>query len=196
MLLSLSTSWGVVMCCQPACSPCACHCSGWELWVPASCQLANCVWLCGRLCVYVCALPSEHFVDSALPCQWHIEQVRWESPGFPCAVFTPSVYSPKTLSNLLPFSLSLSLYFSLSVDPSYLLRTPLDLSFQISSFMVVRWRASRQPALVSPSAGGRIEFVSSHPASDLFCLKSQNTSFSRFLIIKVGVRLWVKCQMH
>lgn len=136
-----------------------------------------CVIVWEALGVYVCTLPSEHFVDSSLPCHWHIEQVRWESPGFPRAVFTPSVYSPKTLSNLLPFSLSSSLYFSLSVDLSYLLRTPLDLSFQISSFMVVRWRASRQPVLVSPTAGGRIEFVSSHPASHLFAWKARTHSF-------------------
>lgn len=174
MLLSFSTSWGVVMCCQPACSPCACHCSGSELWVPASCQLVNCVWLCGCVCMYVCMLPSEHFVDSALQCQWHIERVQWESPGFPCAVFTPSVYSPKTLSNLLPLSLflSLSLSFCFPLYLSYLLLTSLDLSFQIVTCVVVRWYACRQPAFVFPSAGGRIEFLFRPSSQQSFCFKS------------------------
>lgn len=156
-----------------------------------------CVIVWEAVCAHVCSLPSEHFVDSTLRCQWHIELVRWESPGFPRAVFTPSVYSPKTLSNLLPFSLplslALSLYFFLSlclhpsifycVDLSYLLLTSLDLSFQISTFVVVRWRASRQPAFVSFSAGGRIEFLPLVIQSTIFLLeKPEHILFLSFLL--------------
>lgn len=154
MAFSFSTSGGLVMCCQPACSRCACHCSGWELWVRASCQLVNCVRLRGCVRMHVCMLPSEHFVSSALQCQWHIERVRWESPAFPRAVFTPSVYSPKTLSNLSSLFLSCSFLFPHYISLSHLLLTSLYLSFQISSYVLVSWCACRQPALVSPSAGG------------------------------------------
>lgn len=166
------------MCCQPACSPCGCHCSGLELWVPASCQLVNCVRLCWKLCVcvYVRMLPWEHFVDSALQCQWHIEQGSVGVPWFSsCCVYFFCLLLQNTLKSITLLTLSFSTYFSLSVDLSYLLLTSLALSFQISSCVVVSWRASRQPVFISPSARGRIELLSHHPHSYfivLFCLKS------------------------
>lgn len=70
------------------------------------------------------------------------------------------LFTPPKHSQIYYPPLSLFLYFSLSVDLSYLLLTSLDLSFQISSCVVVRWCACRQPAPVSSSAGDRIEFLS------------------------------------
>lgn len=149
-------------------------------WRSGSQQPANCWTVCDcvGVCMCVSMLPSEHFVASALRCQWHIERVRWESPAFPRAVFTPSVYSPETLSNLLLLFLSHSLFFPPSMYLPYLLLTCLDLSFQISSCVVVRWFSCRQPALVSPSAGGGIEFRSQSASQLSFCLKNRNTLFS------------------
>lgn len=74
-------------------------------------------------------------------------------------LFTPRKNTLKSITFLSPS------VFPLSVDLSYLLLTSLDCSFQISSCDVVRWFASRQPAIVSPSAGGRIEYLCSHPAT-------------------------------
>jgi len=168
MPLSFSTRWGLVMCCQPACSPWACHCSGSELRVPASCQLVSCVWWCGCVHMYVCMLPSEHFVDAALQCQWHIERVRWDSPGFPRAVFTPSVYSPKhTLKSITSLFLSFplffhSLYFSLIY--SWLLLTCRFKSGAVRSSGGVPVD-SRRSSLPQREAG--LSFSLSHRASNV-----------------------------
>lgn len=91
------------------------------------------------------------------------------------------LFTPQKHSQIYYPPLSLFLYFSLSVDLSYLLLTSLDLSFQISSCVVVRWCACRQPVLVSSSAGDRIEFLSqpsSQPSSFFFFLKIQSTFLS------------------
>lgn len=173
------------MCCQPACSPCACHYSGKELWVPA-----NWWTVCDCVGVYVCMLPSEHFVDSALQCQWHIERVSVGVPWFPsCCVYSICLLPKNTLKSIIPLSLSLlPSFFLLSIYLSYLLLTSLDLLFQISTCVVVGWCACRQPALVSPSAGSRIEFLSQPSSQPSFCLKSQNTFFFWMDIFTVGIK--------
>lgn len=89
------------------------------------------------------------------------------------------LFTPQKHSQIYYPPLSLSLYFSLSIHLSYLLLTSLDLSFQISSYVVVRWCACRQPVLVSPSAGGGIEFLSQPSSQSSFCLKSQIIFLSR-----------------
>lgn len=90
-------------------------------------------------------------------------------------LFTPQKHSQIYYPSL---SLSLSHNFSLSIYLPYLLLTSLGLSFESSCCRVVRWYACRQPALVSPSAGGGIEFLSKPPSQPSFCLKSRNTRFT------------------
>lgn len=75
------------------------------------------------------------------------------------------LFTPQKHSQIYYPSLSLSLYFSLSIYLSYLLLTSLDLLFQISSYVVVRWCACRQPALVSPQQEAGLSFSLSQPAS-------------------------------
>lgn len=91
------------------------------------------------------------------------------------------LFTPQKHSQIYYPPLSLFLYFSLSVDLSYLLLTSLDLSFQISSCVVVRWCACRQPALVSSSAGDRIEFLS-QPSSQPSFFFPENPEHIPFLV--------------
>lgn len=131
-------------------------------------ELCVIVWVCAYVCVHV-ALRALCWFCSA------VSVTHWAGsvgvPWFPsCCVYSICLL-PKTLSNLLPplsFSLPLSLYFPLSIYLPYLLLTSLDLSFQISCCVVVRWRACWQPALVSPSAGGGIVFLSQSSSQPSF----------------------------
>ena len=136
------------------------------------------VWVCAYVCVHV-ALRALCWFCSA------VSVTHWAGsvgvPWFPsCCVYSICLLPKNTLKSITPLSLSRSpsLSFSLlfhSIYLSYLLLTSLDLSFQISSCVVVRWCASRQPALVSPSAGGGIEFLSQPSSQPSFCLKSRKT---------------------
>lgn len=135
-----------------------------QLWIGA---VGPSILPIGELCVivreFVCACACVALKALCWFCS-AVSVTHWAGlvgvPWFPsCCVYSICLLPERTLSNLLPFFLSLSLspsVFPLSVDLSYLLLTSLDCSFQISSCDVVRWFASRQPAIVSPSAGGRI----------------------------------------
>lgn len=151
------------------------------LWIGA---LGPSILPIGELCVivWVCASVRVHVALRAL-C-WFCSAVsvtHWAGsvgvPWFPpCCVYSICLLPKNTLKSITP--LSLSLYFSLSIYLPYLLLTSLHLSFQISFCVVVRWCACRQPALVSPSAGGGIEFLSQPSSEPSFHLRSKNTLFS------------------
>lgn len=139
-------------------------------------ELCVIVWVCAYVCVHV-ALRALCWFCSA------VSVTHWAGsvgvPWFPsCCVYSICLLPKNTLKSITPLSLCLSLYFLLSIYLPYLLLTSLDLSFQISCCVVVRWCACRQPALVSPSAGGGIEFLSQPSSQPSFFLKSQNTFFS------------------
>lgn len=135
-------------------------------------ELCVIVWMCAYVCVCVhVALRALCWFCSA------VSVTHWAgSVGVPwllsCCVYSICLL-PKNTQIYYP---SLSPSFSLSINLSYLLLTSLDLSFQIGSCVVVRWWACRQPALVSTSAGGGIEFLSQPSSQPSFCLK--NTFFS------------------
>lgn len=155
MPLCICVCWGVVMCCQPACSPCACHCSGSQHH--ANAWFCGCVRVCARvhvalrvLCWFCCAVSVTYWAG--------LVGVPW----LRCAVFTPSIYSPKHSQiyyplSVTPFSpLFVFFCFFCSVYLPYFLLTSFDLSFQISCCsQVVCLSAARDHFY---SAGGRIEF--------------------------------------
>lgn len=75
---------------------------------------ANLWTVCGcvsvYVCMYVCMLPSEHFVDPTPQCQWHIEP--------PCCVY--SIYLlPKKHTQSYNLSLFSSIFHSLYIPLIY-----------------------------------------------------------------------------
>lgn len=84
-----------------------------NLWTVCGCE---CV--CTYVCLYVCMLPSEHLVDRTPQCQWHIEQVQWESPGFPpCCVYSVYLLPKNTLKSIT--SLFFPQFFTLYISPLF-----------------------------------------------------------------------------
>lgn len=125
------------------------HPANW--WTVCDC-VGGCVCVCVRvalraLCWFYSAVSVTHWAGSV------------GVPWFPsCCVYSICLLPQNTLKSIIRLSLFFSIFHS--VDLSYLLLTSLDLSFQISSCVVVRWCACRQTAPVSSSAGDRIEFLS------------------------------------
>jgi len=132
---------------------------------------AVCVCVCVHvalraLCWFCSAVSVTHWVDFV------------GVPWFPsCCVYSFCLLPKNTLKSITLLSLSFPLYFPMSVDLSYLLLTSLDLLFQTSSCVVVRWRASQQLLFASPAAGDRVDFPFSHPASHPFAWTVITLSF-------------------
>lgn len=123
-----------------------------------------------RVCICTCACCPQRTLLILFSSVSDILSRFCGSPLVSLVLYVLHLFTPqKRFSNPLPPPpLSLSLYFSLSLYLPYLLLTSHDLSFGIISGGVVRWYACRQPALVSPSAGCRIEFLSETPSQPFF----------------------------
>lgn len=138
-------------------------------------ELCAIVWVYVYVCVHV-ALRALCWFCSAVSVTHWARSVG--VPWFPLrCVYSICLLPQNILKSITPhsFSLTLSFCFPLSIYLSYLLLTSLDLSFQIGTCVVVRWYACQQPAFVSPSAGGRIEFLFRPYSQECFCFKNLNT---------------------
>lgn len=154
--LCICVCWGVVALSASVFSACLS-----PLWISASCQSATvsartsvCVSVhvaLGGLCWFCCAVSVTYWAG--------LVGVPW----LRCAVFTPSIYSPKhsriyyTSYSLPPFSLYL--FFS-SVLYISLISCWLLLTCHFKSVAVFRWRVCRQPGIISSLQGAGLSFIS------------------------------------
>ena len=143
--LCICAGWGVVHC-QPACLPRACHCSGSQ-------HHAN-----PRLCTRACVCASVHVALRGL-C-WFccaVSVTYWAGlvgvPWLRCAVFTPSIYSPKHsqpyyTSHSLPLFLFLFFFLFSIYFPDF------------KPVAVFRWPVCRQPGIIFSLQGAGLSFIS------------------------------------